>query len=769
MNESPLAERLKRSALVQAVVVFLGASWVVLQVVDLLQERLGLPDWVFPFTLILLAVGFVVVLATAMVQSRASTTAAEEAGEVPSDWEVAPADALASLKAGRLPHLTWGRAVVGGVVSLSLLFGLAGAFVLVTGGGARLGPMEVGANEAATGLAILPFSANTDDLAEWEVGIVDLLAPGLDGVAGYRTIASRTVLAEWREQVGEGDVDLDAALAVAGSTGARYGMVGNVVALGGTVRLTAEVYDLADGSKVADGAAEGSEDEMLPLVEELGLDAIRDLMGAVGGEGVSQQLPARLTTTSLAAARAFLEGESHYRAGRFNEAVQAYEEAMEADSTFGLPVLRADLALGWVGTGEQQEGMGPRLEAALENLPSRDRILARLRLAIRGDSLKSAAPAEEAVVRYPDDAEAWFMLGEVRHHEPFVAGGGHGPAREAFEKALELDPGFVPYFYHAAEYALGAGDVERAEELIAAIEEAAPEDPRIEDYRQGVFLLTEDLDSARAVFLDGMARGGRIPLPPTLTPALVPRLWALIEGVPTGGDIARLNGASVFAMAAGKATAAREYMNQIPQGNSLRVTLARHHQDLIGPLPGFDAESEYVAERCAGIGSRLACREKVALHHVDMGRVDEALQMMADFDARAEEAETAGAAMLSRRMARTIEAYVAWKTGDTQGALRAFEEARSLDRFAVTVRWLMPEVLLEGGQATAAVSVLLSLDASPDWAPFGHLRAAEILEDMGDATRAAEYYRSALSAWIGADEGFEPKTRAQAGLARVEN
>ena len=125
--------------------------------------------------------------------------------------------------------------------------------------------------------------------------------------------------------------------------------------------------------------------------------------------------------------------------------------------------------------------------------------------------------------------------------------------------------------------------------------------------------------------------------------------------------------------------------------------------------------------------------------------------------------------MLNRRMARTIEAYAAWKTGDTDAALRAFQAARSLDRFAVTVRWFMPEVLLASGQATEAVSVLLSLDASPEWAPFGHLRAAEMLEDMGDPARAAEYYRSALAAWIGADPGFEPKIRAQAGLARVEN
>ena len=55
-------------ALFQAVAVFLGAAWVVLQVIDLLTERLGLPEWVFPTALVLLAVGLLVVLEPAWVQ-----------------------------------------------------------------------------------------------------------------------------------------------------------------------------------------------------------------------------------------------------------------------------------------------------------------------------------------------------------------------------------------------------------------------------------------------------------------------------------------------------------------------------------------------------------------------------------------------------------------------------------------------------------------------------------------------------------------------------
>ncbi len=80
----------------------------------------------------------------------------------------------------------------------------------------------------------------------------------------------------------------------------------------------------------------------------------------------------------------------------------------------------------------------------------------------------------------------------------------------------------------------------------------------------------------------------------------------------------------------------------------------------------------------------------------------------------------------------------------------------------------MAEVFAEAGRPTSAVDLFLSIDDSPTWSPFARLRAAEVLETMGDAARAAELYRSALSAWGSADEGFEAKARAEAGLARVE-
>jgi hypothetical protein len=171
--------------------------------------------------------------------------------------------------------------------------------------------------------------------------MVDLLASGLDGVGGLRTIDSRTVLARWQETVGDTEaVDLALALEAAGRTGARYGLSGSAVALGPNVRMSADLYDLSDGAKVAHGSAEGPADSVLVLVDRLGLDLMTDLLNEIGGEAIAPQRIASITTQSLPALSAFLEGEARFRRGDFEGAVSFLEAALDEDPDFSLALFR---------------------------------------------------------------------------------------------------------------------------------------------------------------------------------------------------------------------------------------------------------------------------------------------------------------------------------------------------------------------------------------------------------------------------------------------
>lgn len=465
----PLFERLKRARIVQVLAVYLGASWVVLQIADVLQDAVGLPQWVSAFAVLLLLIGLVIIVSTAWVQSLPATTAREQAGEVPTDWEIAPGDVVESLRSGRLPHLTWGRAILGGVVALSLLFGGAGLYVGLTGRSGVLGPEELGAGEAAAGIAVMPFAiTGGQDLALWREGMVDLLATNLDGLGGFRTIDSRTVMARWRERVdGEDEPELRTALQVASSTGARYAVVGTVVGNPAGVRLSADLYDVSGGGveEVAQVTQEGPADEILTLTSALSVDLTRELLGLTGQATVRDVRLGALTTGSLPALRAYLEGEADFRAADFAGAVAAFERAVEQDSTFAMAWLRLSQSYGWLDNigNPSAAAAGERAASLVDRLPARERVLVEAAEAARANDERFYGRAREAVRLYPDDPDLWFELGEFIFH----VGLRHGvasleQAMDAFDRAIELDPGFGPYQVHPLELAIADGDVEDA-------------------------------------------------------------------------------------------------------------------------------------------------------------------------------------------------------------------------------------------------------------------------------------------------------------------
>jgi tetratricopeptide (TPR) repeat protein len=512
MSES-LWQRLRRARVVQVLLVYLGASWVVLQIAELLGESLALPEWVLPVAIILLLVGLVVIVSTAWVQSLPSTTARERAGELPTDWELAPRDAVTSLLSGRLPHLTWARAIVGGVVVLALLFGGAGLYVGVTGNPMAFGPAEVTASEAGEGIAVIPFDVRGGpELDIWREGMMDLLSNNLDGVGGFRTIDTRTVMARWLDHVGEAPAaDLSTALRAARATGALYALEGSVVELGGGVRLAANVYALDTGEEVAQASVQGAAADVLRLVDELAVAVTRDLLRAVGRSGAGDLNAETLTTASLPALRAFLEGESHYRRGRFADAVQAFERAVAEDTAFAIALVRLSEAYGWLES-ESSDNMqlwGEKAAAHVDRLSPRYQFIMEGWTALNHGTADGVEALEEAVRKYPDDPEAWFLLAETYLHVGGATYGTFDETRQAVEQAVTLDPNFGPYRVHQAHLAVLAGDRAGAEDARDAYYRLTGEPTGLAEVELAIPLLLGDsveVETALAAAADASER-----------------------------------------------------------------------------------------------------------------------------------------------------------------------------------------------------------------------------------------------------------------------
>ena len=294
-------------------------------------------------------------------------------------------------------------------------------------------------------LAVLPFSTSgSSSIAYLAEGMVDLLSRNLNGAADLRTIDAGTVLTAGSKS-GTSPGDVAGARALARRLGAGLYVLGSVHAVGGQLRIQADLYSEADTSDgtLARAIAEGDTTQLFQLVDRLSADLL-----AGRGRGLSSRLmqSAALTTGSLRALKHYLEGERNLRGGEgnFDSAIAGFQRAVAVDSTFALAYYRLGVAAGWAG----RPGIsGPATQRALalgDRLEDRDRRLLSAFNAFERGRADDAEQQYRAILRdYPDDLEAEFQLAALYYTYNALRGRPISEAREPFDHVLALDPGFL--------------------------------------------------------------------------------------------------------------------------------------------------------------------------------------------------------------------------------------------------------------------------------------------------------------------------------------
>jgi serine/threonine-protein kinase len=328
--------------------------------------------------------------------------------------------------------------------------------------GTRFSPRPEGAAvaSAAETIAILPFNASGPGTEVLGEGMVDLLSTNLQGVGGIRTVDPRAVLKRWNGSRGGAGGDLEGALKVGREVKAGSVVVGSAVSTGHRVRLSADLYSIG-GERIARAQVDGSSDSVLPMVDRLSVALLRDVWRS--REPLPSIRIAGLTTDSIEALRAYLQGEQYYRRLVFDSALAAYTRAVEVDSTFALAHLRRGLTFGWTG-GYGSPPSTAAAEAAMRfagRLPPRERRLLNAYHLFDLGKPRAIDSLRAFVADYPDDMEGWYNYGEALFHLRGFAPSSPDTIVAAFDRVLRSDSSLTPAVIHPLQLGLIYRDTAR--------------------------------------------------------------------------------------------------------------------------------------------------------------------------------------------------------------------------------------------------------------------------------------------------------------------
>lgn len=292
-------------------------------------------------------------------------------------------------------------------------------------------------------VAVLPFDVRAPgELRFLDLGLIDLLSASLEGSSVLRPADPQYVVHAIDHDGPQTAASPERSAALAAKLNAPLFVRGSLVeaGTGGGVRLTAALYRTdAPRTAIAHASADGRAEDLFALVDHVALALTAERLGGLAArfEGLADR-----SAASLAAIRAYVDGEAAFRLGRYRDAVEAFERATQEDSSFALAYYRLAIAYDWAGYSRVARTRA--IEAAERHgthLPPHERaLLDVVQLTIRGSLVRAHEQCKQIIAQYPHDVAAWYQLGEIEfHYYPWL---GHSfvEARPAFEEVANLAP-----------------------------------------------------------------------------------------------------------------------------------------------------------------------------------------------------------------------------------------------------------------------------------------------------------------------------------------
>jgi tetratricopeptide (TPR) repeat protein/tRNA A-37 threonylcarbamoyl transferase component Bud32 len=700
-----------------------------------LMIAIGLPDFVFPFALVLLAMGLPILLSTLRHERR---RASAERGTKPE---------LPESKLSR--WFTWRRAFSGGAFAFVGLGLLVAAYMLMrTFGIGPLGTLvSTGVLEERDRVILADFVDRSGDTtlasAVTEAFRVDL------GQSPTVTLVQGSELAEAfarMQREPPAMITVELAREVAAREGIKAVVSGEITSVGGSFVLTAQLLEASSGDVLVPLRETASDStELIAALDRLS-KSLRERVGeslTSIREGADLE---RVTTASLPALRKYSQATRAMDAGDAGRAVTLFQDAIALDTAFAAAYRSLSIQLSNYGIDRALAVTS--MQKAYEN---RDRLTEKERLWTEGSYHMGRGETEEALNAYltllemePERAGIYNNIGVLYNLNRQTE-----RALEYYGKSRDLEPTSFNSSFNIVVNNIELGDLDAARAENERFSEASPDHPTYHINRMFIAFAEFDYETARDAIDAWAAYGDQAGV------ALVTSTHLALAGV--RGQLSDANRALDESRArAESGRQVREYlmdaigkglfeMNALGnmEGATSRVEAALESFPL-NQLEPFDRPYLELAEFFARAGLPFIARSMLTLF---ASEVPEEFRILTEAEFH------------------RAHAFLALAEGRTDDALDRFLRS-DLGTCTVCVLPGLARLYDQTGNSDSLFAVLDRYVNTPDddrffvdpiELPGAYVRLGELYEGRGDRENAIDYYNRFVTLWQDADAELQPQ------------
>ncbi len=383
------------------------------------------------------------------------------------------------------------------IIPGSIVFILALIFLILKPFKFEIGTEKKASAEENT-LAIMYFDNLVDKEDKERLGeiVTNLLITSLSESEYVRVVSSQRLYDILKLMGKEGTkvIDKNVASEVANKANAKWMLLGSILEAEPRLVITTQLVDVKSGQVKSSQRIIGQENEdVFSLVDTLALGIKNELSLPIQAKEEKSRPVADVTTRSPEAYRYYLEGIDFQNKLYFAEAEKSYRKALEYDSTFAMAYYKLAEMKGWQREGFEKNKMIDKAVEYSDKVSQKERYyIESMKAGISGDYAQEIKKLKMIVQRYPDEKEAFSVLGDRYNYnlQQFEE------AVRSYLRAIEIDPLYKMAFNDLAYAYNNLGDFEKSIWAINKYITLAPEEANPYDTRGDIYALNSKIGQA---------------------------------------------------------------------------------------------------------------------------------------------------------------------------------------------------------------------------------------------------------------------------------